>query len=54
MATLSGTAVLSSYMSGNLGPVVGLIAELTWIVVLIALLWTFGRFVLAAAMEDDV
>jgi hypothetical protein len=41
-------------MSGNLDPVVGLIAELTWIVVLIALLWTFGRFVLAAAMEDDV
>ena len=50
----SGSSVLMSYMSGNLDPVVGLIAELTWIVVLIALLWTFGRFVLAAAMEDDV
>ena len=50
----NGSSVLMSYMSGNLNPVVGLIAELTWIVVLIALLWTFGRFVLAAAMEDDV
>lgn len=50
----NGSSVLMSYMSGNLDPVVGLIAELTWIVVLIALLWTFGRFVLAAAMEDDV
>ena len=49
----NGSSVLMSYMSGNLDPVVGLIAELTWIVVLIALLWTFGRFVLAAAMEDD-
>ena len=49
----NGSSVLMSYISGNLNPVIGLIAELTWIVVLIALLWTFGRLVLAAAMEDD-
>ena len=48
----NGSSVFMSYLVGNLDPVVGLIAELVWIVVLIALLWTVGRFVLAAAMED--
>ena len=51
---LSGTAVLFScrtYQESQSS--CRTVAELTWIVVLIALLWTFGRFVLAAAMEDD-
>ena len=47
----NGSSILVSHISSNLDPVLGLIIELTWIVILIALLWTFGRFVLAAAME---
>ncbi len=48
----NGSSVLISMASQRLDPVVGLIAELTWIVVLVVLLWTVGRFVIAAAMED--
>ena len=49
----NGSSVLVSYISGNLDPLAGLLAELTWIVVLISLLWVLGRFVLLAAMEED-
>ena len=48
----NGSSVLMSHISRNLNPVVGLFAELIWIVVLITLLWTVGRFVIAAAMEE--
>ena len=50
----NGSSVLMSHISRNLNPVVGLFAELIWIVVLISLLWTVGRFVIAAAMEEGV
>lgn len=50
----NGSSVLMSHISRNLNPVVGLFAELIWIVVLITLLWTVGRFVIAAAMEEGV
>ena len=49
----NGSSVLVSYISGNLDPLAGLLVELTWIVVLISLLWVLGRFVLLAAMEED-
>jgi RsiW-degrading membrane proteinase PrsW (M82 family) len=49
----NGSSVLVSYISGNLDPLAGLLVELTWIVVLISLLWVLGRFVLLAAMEGD-
>ena len=49
----NGSSILISYISINLDPVLGLIVELGWIVILITLLWTFGRFVLAAAMEQE-
>jgi hypothetical protein len=42
-----------SNVSRGFNPLVGLIAELVWIVILIGLLWTVGRFVIAAAMEED-
>ena len=48
----NGSSVLMATMSRGLNPLVGLIAELVWIVVLIGLLWTVGRFVIAAAMEE--
>ena len=48
----NGSSVLMSTMSRGLNPLVGLIAELVWIVILIGLLWTVGRFVIAAAMEE--
>ena len=48
----NGSSVLMSTMSRGLNPVVGLIAELVWIVILIGLLWVVGRFVIAAAMEE--
>ena len=50
----NGSSVLMSYISRSLNPVFGLVAELVWIAVLIALLWTVGRFVIAAAMEDPI
>ena len=49
----NGSSILVSHISSNLDPVLGLIIELGWIVILITLLWTFGRFVLAAAMEQE-
>jgi RsiW-degrading membrane proteinase PrsW (M82 family) len=48
----NGSSVLMSTMSRGLNPMVGLIAELVWIVILIGLLWVVGRFVIAAAMEE--
>ena len=50
----NGSSVLMAYISQRLDPVLGLIAELMWIVVLITLLWTVGRFVIAAAMEETI
>jgi RsiW-degrading membrane proteinase PrsW (M82 family) len=50
----NGSSVLMSYISRSLNPVSGLVAELVWIVILIALLWTVGRFVIAAAMEEQI
>lgn len=49
----NGSSVLMSNVSRGFNPLVGLIAELVWIVILIGLLWTVGRFVIAAAMEED-
>lgn len=49
----NGSSVLMSNISRGFNPLVGLIAELVWIVILIGLLWTVGRFVIAAAMEED-
>lgn len=50
----NGSSVLMAYISQRLDPVLGLIIELMWIVVLITLLWTVGRFVIAAAMEETI
>ena len=50
----NGSSVLMAYISQRLDPVLGLIVELMWIVVLITLLWTVGRFVIAAAMEETI
>ena len=50
----NGSSVLMAYISQRLDPVLGLIVELMWIVVLISLLWTVGRFVIAAAMEETI
>ena len=50
----NGSSVLMAYISQHLDPVLGLIVELMWIVVLITLLWTVGRFVIAAAMEETI
>jgi len=48
----NGSSVLISHLALNLSPALGLILDLTWIVILITLLWTIGRFVISAAMED--
>ena len=48
----NGSSVLISHLALNLSPALGLILDLTWIVILITLLWTVGRFVVSAAMED--
>ena len=50
----NGSSVLMSHVSRSLDPVVGLMAELAWIVVLITSLWVVGRFVIAAAMEEEI
>lgn len=50
----NGSSVLMSYLSQQIGPALGLFAELIWIGVLITLLWTVGRFVIAAAMEETI
>ena len=50
----NGSSVLMAYISQRLDPVLGLMVELMWIVVLITLLWTVGRFVIAAAMEETI
>ena len=49
----NGSSVLISHLALNLSPALGLILDLTWIVILITLLWTIGRFVISAAMEDN-
>ena len=49
----NGSSVLMSHLALNLSPALGLILDLTWIVILITLLWTIGRFVISAAMEDN-
>ena len=48
----NGSSVLISHLALNLSSALGLILDLTWIVILITLLWTVGRFVVSAAMED--
>ena len=48
----NGSSVLISHLALNLSPALGLILDLTWIVILITLLWTVGRFVISAAMEE--
>ena len=48
----NGSSVLISHLSMNLPPLLSLILDLTWIVILITLLWTVGRFVISAAMEE--
>lgn len=48
----NGSSVLVSHLALNLPPALGLILDLTWIVILITLLWTVGRFVISSAMED--
>ena len=48
----NGSSVLISHLSLNLPPLLGLILDLTWIVILITLLWTVGRFIISAAMEE--
>ena len=48
----NGSSVLMSYVSRSVDPVVGLVLDLTWIAILITLLWIIGRFVIAAAMEE--
>jgi len=48
----NGSSVLISHLALNLSPALGLILDLTWIVILITLLWTIGRCVISAAMED--
>lgn len=49
----NGSSVLISHLSLNLPPLLSLILDLTWIVILITLLWTIGRFVISAALEED-
>ena len=49
----NGSSVLISHLALNLSPALGLILDLTWIVILITLLWTIGRFVISAAMEEQ-
>ena len=48
----NGSSVLISHLALNLSPALGLILDLTWIMILITLLWTIGRFVISAAMEE--
>ena len=48
----NGSSVLVSHLALNLPPLLGLILDLTWIVILITLLWTVGRFIISAAMEE--
>ena len=49
----NGSSVLVSTIALGLDPLLGLVIDLTWIVTLIALLWTFGRYVIAAAMDSQ-
>ena len=49
----NGSSVLVSHLALNLPPLIGLLLDLTWIVILITLLWTVGRFVISAAMEES-
>ena len=48
----NGSSVLISHLALNLPPLLGLILDLTWIVILITLLWTVGRFIISSAMEE--
>ena len=47
----NGSLTLISFLTSGMDPILILMVDMMWIVILITLLWTFGRFVLAAAME---
>ena len=49
----NGSSVFVSTIALGLDPLLGLFIDLTWIVTLITLLWTFGRYVIAAAMDSQ-
>jgi hypothetical protein len=49
----NGSSVLVSHLALNLPPLLGLVLDITWIIILITLLWTVGRFVISAAMEES-
>jgi RsiW-degrading membrane proteinase PrsW (M82 family) len=48
----NGSSVLVSHLALSLPPLLGLVLDITWIFILITLLWTVGRFVISAAMEE--
>ena len=50
----NGSLVFVSYIGNGFNDILFFFVNLTWIFILIALLWTVGRFVIAAAMEEDV
>ena len=47
----NGSLTLISFLTSGMDPILILMLDMMWLVILITLLWTFGRFVLAAAME---
>ena len=49
----NGSSVLVSTITWGLDPLSWLFINLTWTVLLIALLWTFGKYVIAAAMDSQ-
>ena len=49
----NGSSVLVSHLALSLPPLLGLVLDITWIIILITLLWTVGRFVISAAMEES-
>jgi len=49
----NGSLVFVSYIGNGFSEVLLFFVNLIWIFILIILLWTVGRFVIAAAMEDD-
>ena len=49
----NGSLVFVSYIGNGFNDILFFFVNLTWIFILITLLWTVGRFVIAAAMEDD-
>ena len=50
----NGSLVFVSYIGNGFNDILFFFVNLTWIFILITLLWTVGRFVIAAAMEDEV